>query len=1055
MFTACSDDKKVVPNFDLGATSLTLSPKANSGTFTLNANVDWNAKTEATWLTISPADGKAGEEITITVTAEANTTSQSRTAKVSIYHGDYSVDFTVTQTAAKLSLYPDVFKENFKAEGESKTLIILADSRWDITGLPEDKWCDVDKTWGEGGTRADTVIITTNHNAAFVSRSVTLTIATENGSKKIDVVQEPDVPAVKITHENNQYLAAKAETYTYNVIANVKWSVAKTADWITLTNATGENNGAFTLSLTENTDEGIRESDITLTGEGVEEAVTYSIKQMGTKGLLIVSADTIAVRHYNATAEFTITTATDWTIKPQVDWLTLTTSSDTAGVAGENKKINITVANNEGAAREGLIKIVAGDWEHNVLIQQRKYEDPVLTVEANEIVNGVITATHNVDTLFLDIKSTTEWTISRAQNQGWCPTTPSSGIDDNNRVRLIILENMTIVPRSETLLFGGRGIDTVRVTINQAGAPVPYITITNIDSLGIASDSLASDGSTFHTLAMESNTQWKIESSEEWCTLDYYSGEGNKGNKIKVSSHKNITPRSANIKIYATGRASNTVDTIRYTVIQKAYDESDPTLTILNDVIAFDTAGVETRTFSLESNGGWTITSSESWCTVSPASGSNDATITLSAQDNSNSNHRSALVIAKRDDNKKSDTIIVRQIGAGFNVLWDVKNTTLYDYLETTYKDADDSISLKKAKSVTSIDLSSKSGMTDLSGLHHFTEMTSLKLGNNHTGLKALDLTKNRKLRTIDLGTGKISNLTTLDLTSCDSLRTFKGSAICANLDFSKCPYLGEISINGTSTKIGSMTSMNISGCSALHTIKATYHQLQSIDMSDCSLLKLVQLNNNDLTSATLPTECTYGGGNLSFALHTNSFENVTLATVYNPTGATSNKTFTIDLKKCSKLTSINVDNCKLKEGNTYAAPGGLTVTDDSLLTTFNTPGNAINTITALSNFNPAYNNFSTLPANIISLVLQGTKFQSITLPSDNTTLTTLKVKASELTTLDISGITALNVLDISDCALLEKIFVKVGQQKPGTITKSATTKEFVVEDKNGNSVTW
>lgn len=92
---------ETLPGFTLSATSLTMEAVAQSTTVELNAQTAWTAKSDQAWLTVSPLSGTGSQ--TLTLSANENTTYDSRTAKVTVSVSDtVSKDITVVQTG-KLS----------------------------------------------------------------------------------------------------------------------------------------------------------------------------------------------------------------------------------------------------------------------------------------------------------------------------------------------------------------------------------------------------------------------------------------------------------------------------------------------------------------------------------------------------------------------------------------------------------------------------------------------------------------------------------------------------------------------------------------------------------------------------------------------------------------------------------------------------------------------------------------------------------------------------------------------------------------------------------------
>jgi len=77
--------------------ALVLSDEGDSKTVSFSATLDWSASSSESWLTIEPQIGKAGEDITVTITAAANTAYDPRTTTVTLKCGEDTKSFRVTQ----------------------------------------------------------------------------------------------------------------------------------------------------------------------------------------------------------------------------------------------------------------------------------------------------------------------------------------------------------------------------------------------------------------------------------------------------------------------------------------------------------------------------------------------------------------------------------------------------------------------------------------------------------------------------------------------------------------------------------------------------------------------------------------------------------------------------------------------------------------------------------------------------------------------------------------------------------------------------------------------
>jgi len=118
---ACEAYIEAVANVNLGAQKGTTS-------VTVNANYDWTATSDATWLRITPTDGKAGTT-NLEMACEANTGSTSRTATVKLSNPYIETSIKVTQLSDEIATpegYTLVWNDEFNtADGTQPDL-----SKW-------------------------------------------------------------------------------------------------------------------------------------------------------------------------------------------------------------------------------------------------------------------------------------------------------------------------------------------------------------------------------------------------------------------------------------------------------------------------------------------------------------------------------------------------------------------------------------------------------------------------------------------------------------------------------------------------------------------------------------------------------------------------------------------------------------------------------------------------------------------------------------------------------------------------------------------------------------
>lgn len=171
---------------------------------------------------------------------------------------------------------------------------------------------------------------------------------------------------------------------------------------------------------------------------------------------------------------------------------------------------------------------------------------------------------------------------------------------------------------------GGDGGDTPEVNRD-------YLSVTpNIELLG--------DGET-KEFTISSNCNWTLSKDVDWLTVSPMSGSNTRNVTISATKNPDRQNRTAVISIQGGSLPVRmvTVTQLKATGVMSVNKES----------IQFDKKG-GTQTFIISSNVSWSISCPE-WCSLSVSSGSGNATISVSVNENPITEQRSGQILIKGD----------------------------------------------------------------------------------------------------------------------------------------------------------------------------------------------------------------------------------------------------------------------------------------------------------------------------------------------------------------------------------------------------------------------
>ena len=296
------------------------------------------------------------------------------------------------------------------------------------------------------------------------------------------------------------------------------------------------------------------------------------------------------------------------------------------------------------------------------------------------------------------------------------------------------------------------------------------------------------------------------------------------------------------------------------------------------------------------------------------------------------------------------------------------------DYVQQFDTDHSDSLSPEEIADVKEINVSDRN-ISNLTGIEHFTALTSLRCYNNQ--LTSLNVSDCTALTYLNCNENK---LTSLDLSGCTALETLEcnGNRL-TSLDVSGCTALTYLYCHENK-----LTTLDVSNNTSLGWLHCYENQLTSLDVSDCTALTYLYCHENKLTTLDVS-------------------KNKALGSLY----CSGNRLTSLDLSQNTKLNQL------------YCSENQLTSLDVSKNMNLYTLACSENQLTSLDlSKNTKLNQLYCSGNRLTSLDLsQNTKLNQLYCSdnqltsldvSKNTELGWLYCSANQLTSLDLSGNTGL-----------------------------------------------
>ena len=622
---AITQDSAFIPELSVSAEMISMATTAGSGTVEITSNQNWTVTSNQSWCTVSPTSGSNNGTINFDLTANPSTSI--RTATITVTAGSLTKQVTIEQQGTDKTLIVSSNSFNMAASAGSNSFTVTSNQSWTVSS--NQTWCTVNPT---SGTNNGSVTFTLAENTTTSLRIAVISVSGGGITQQITVTQQATIIPVLSVSSETISVAVAAGSGTVEVTSNQNWTVASNQTWCTVSPQSGANDGTINFSYSANTSTSIRTAILTLTAGSLTKQVT--IEQQGTDNTLLVSSNSFDMSASAGNNSFTITSNQSWTVASNQTWCTVSPVS-----GSNNGAVSFTVAENtETSSRIAIITVTAGTLSQQVTVTQQAAA-PFLNVSSEKYTLAATAGNGTVN-----ITSNQNWTVE--SNQSWCTVTPSSG-SNNGTINFTITANETTSERT-ALITITTGSLTKQVTIEQQAADKTLLVSSNTFTMP------ASAGNNNFTIT--SNQNWSVASNQNWCTVSPTSGSNNGAVTFTLLANTTTSSRVAVITVTA-GTLTQPI-----TVNQQ---EAAGTLDVNPTSTSFSHLA-ESQSFDVTSNQNWTVSSNQTWCSVSPTSGINNGSVTVSVQENTSDVERTSTITFTAGSLQKQAT--VTQSGASNSI---------------------------------------------------------------------------------------------------------------------------------------------------------------------------------------------------------------------------------------------------------------------------------------------------------------------------------------------------------------------------------------------------
>jgi hypothetical protein len=522
-------------------------------------------------------------------------------------HVQAALPLTVTEDLTNISLSSSAV--SFPSSGGTKSVEITSNTNW--TASESLSYLSVSPA---SGTNNGSISINCDPNTSTVARTGTITISGPGAtSKSITVTQAGLSPVLDVSPSELTFQDTGGVEFI-SIESNTTWNLAENLTFLSLSGTTGSNSKMVAVFCQPNNSTLKRTGTITLSGTGVP-TKTINITQNAAAPQLSVSPKELIFDQSGGNQSLSISSNTSWTIIENLSYLSVNQSS------GSNN-VNVTVScqsNTSSTARSGIIKVAALGLDTQIINISQTGATTFLNVTPTAMTFNAAGGTQKGL-----ITSNTSWEVQ--ENLSFLRVDSLSGIN-NGGINITCDSNFSAVTRTGVITLLGKGAVSKTINISQTGVAG----FMNISPASL--DFNAAGGKLF--FLVNSNTNWTVTEALTHISLNKTTGSFTDTVWVTCIPNTTTISRSGLITISGVGVQNKTL------IVNQIGEQ--PRLTVNPTNLSFtSTAG--TKTITITSNIPWTISDSAAYLSSNVATGSNNATLTITCNANTSALSRNTVL---------------------------------------------------------------------------------------------------------------------------------------------------------------------------------------------------------------------------------------------------------------------------------------------------------------------------------------------------------------------------------------------------------------------------
>lgn len=525
LLLAVSCTKEV--NVKLSDSSHEFEVGGGSFDLTVESNGAWQVGDCPSWLNITPMSGEGNA--TIVLTCSANTGSQERSAEIKVTTKTNEAILVVKQAFVEgnyIVFTPSTLNCDF--QGGVYSISVEANCDWSIADLPS--WIHCEPMSGSHSAN----IVMTIDRYSFSSegnREYNVDFVADEQHFYFFVSQANDEAYHVIANPNSINFNADGGVETVTVQSIVSWTLACSADWISVTPESGDGNGEIAVTVMPNSEFISRNARIVFTSSmGSQSSVLVNQAAAVNPHYLMVNPTELLFPCEESSLNLSISTDSLWSVSCSEAWVSLSSDS---GMGDATLTVTVS-ANTLLGNRRANLEVVSGSMAQIVTVTQANgATEPILEFNPDHFQLDC-----DFSLISVSISSNVAWSVRVFEE--WMNPTINYGVGDSN-IEFEVKKNYSPEPRVAYAYLSYQGVDYDTLVVEQE-ARVYYVE-SNVSEL-----QASNQGDTF-LVVVSANQDWSVASNSSWVNVEPNSGSGDGSFRLIVNANNTPAQRTAEVRI--------------------------------------------------------------------------------------------------------------------------------------------------------------------------------------------------------------------------------------------------------------------------------------------------------------------------------------------------------------------------------------------------------------------------------------------------------------------------------------------------------------------------